>query len=165
MKIDNVLIHLLIVTSILMISCKEEKKEKINTSTVEKALNINDTLNNLNHTKVIQKENIYEINQRFLKKNEESNIIGDIVEVDLTTTSGAMISAYSKYVGDYSIFFRTFEKNVWSNWIKLKENEDVKNPNRQAFHPKSLNNFVTQIQFKSDRTIEKEIIFRIFTFK
>ena len=108
---------------------------------------------------------MFEINQKFQIKNNPSEIIGEIAEIDLTTTSGAMISAYSSSKGDYSLFFRTREKNTWSNWSKLEENKEVQNPNRRAFSPKSLNSLVTEIQFKSNQIVEEEVIFRIYTFK
>ncbi|MFT5250428.1 MAG: hypothetical protein ACI93P_002170 [bacterium] len=150
------------------VSCKKEKKEAIEKkiiSKTEKVIVEKKAQKNKNRNLVNQKENIFEINQSFSEKNGNLDAIGEIVNIDLLNSSGAMISAYSENKGNYSIYFRTLEKNSWSNWIKLEENKEVQNSNREVFSPKSLNNFVTQIQFKSNQTFNKNVVFRIFTFK
>jgi hypothetical protein len=163
MKTNSLLILFLITVPVIIISCnntleKKDFKGKTKSSNIENLIDENET-------RLIQKNNVYEVSQKFLKKNQASDIIGKIEKIDLTKSSGAMISAYSNDKGDYSIFFRTFEKNNWSNWTKLEENKEVQNPNRIVFSPKNLNSFVTKIQFKSSQIVEEEVIFRIYTFK
>jgi hypothetical protein len=170
MKTNILLIYFLIINSILIASCNNEKDKKeieyiSRGSKGEILISEKESLKIEKKTRLIQNNNVIEISQSFFKKNEKSNTIGDIVEIDLSTTSGAMISAYSKNKGEYSLFFRTFEKNSWSNWIKLGENKEVKNPNRKVFSPKSLNNTVSKLQFKSNETFNEKVIFRIYTFK
>jgi len=170
MKTHNLLIYFLMINSILIASCNNEKdKEEIEFITSgpknEILISKKEILKIEHKTRLIQNNNVIEISQSFLKKNKKSNTVGDVVEMDLSTTSVAMISAYSKNKGEYSLFFRTLEKKYWSNWIELGENKKVKNPKRKVFSPKSLNNTVSKLQFKSNETFKEEVIFRIYTFK
>lgn len=159
---------LILILLIATISCIRENKKPIiknDSLKTEKKSSKSDSIVSINKSKLIQDENIFEIHQYFPSVNDKSTLDSEVYNIDLTVTSGAMISAYSEYKGDYSIFFRTKENNKWSDWLKLEENEEVKNPKRKVFSPKSLNSSVKQIQFKSDQIINDKVIFRIFTFK
>jgi hypothetical protein len=152
-----------VIILLLLSNCKENPKKKEANSNTEKQIEVN--LNSVNEASIIKEDNIFVVNQTFSKENNEHNIVGKPVEVDLALTSGAMISAYSEYNDDYTISFRTFENNSWSDWVELKENEEVKNPNRKVFSPKNLKNSVKEIQFKSNKVTKSKVIFRIYTFQ
>lgn len=143
---------------IIISSCKKEKQNNVGTE--EKI-----DFSKINTTGLLIKDNVFEMFQTFSTQNSDSEITSNKIKIDLTITSGAMISAYSLEKGDYSIYFRTKEKNIWGNWIEMSENPEVQNPNRKVFSPESLNNLVEEIQFKCNQTLNKEVIFRIFTFK
>ena len=76
-----------------------------------------------------------------------------------------MLSAYSKYNDDYTVFYKTLENDAWSDWVELKENEHVENPNRKVFSPQNLKTSVQKVQFKSSKITKSEVIFRIYTFE
>lgn len=158
MKKSKTLFPILFIVIIIIYSCKKEKLN--NLEIVEK-----NTLNKINTTEIVKKDNVLEMFQTFSIKNNDSEITSNKVKIDLTVTSGAMISAYSIEKGNYLIYFKTKEKDSWSDWIELNENLEVNNPNRKVFAPKSLNNKVEEIQFKSNQTLKQKVVFRIFTFK
>ena len=76
-----------------------------------------------------------------------------------------MLSAYSKYNDDYTVFYKTLENDTWSDWVELKENDHVENPNRKVFSPQNLKTSVQKVQFKSSKITKSEVIFRIYTFE
>lgn len=165
MKKHKSIVPYFIVIILLLSNCKKspQKKEPNSKSTVENQTKVD--LNSVNKASVVKEDNIFVVDQTFSKENNEQNIVGEPVEVDLALTSGAMISAYSEYNDDYTISFRTFEDNSWSDWVELKENDEVKNPNRKVFSPKSLKNSVKEIQFRSNKKTKSKVIFRIYTFE
>lgn len=118
-----------------------------------------------NSSRVLKKKNIIEISQSFNATNETNYAIGTPVVIDLSNTSGAALSAYCLHKTDYNISFRVFENGSWSIWQELPENKNVNNPNRKVFSPKNLTNSVTQLQFKSNKTIPNDVVFRLYTFK
>ncbi len=158
MEKQKLIVSYLIASLIFFINCKANT-EKTNNNTEKLPRS---GLNFVNETSTIKKDNVIEISQTFSKEN---NLISRPIEVDLSLTSGAMISAYSEYNDNYKVSYKTLENNSWSDWIELRENKEVNNPDRKVFSPKSLNNSVKQILFKSNKIIKSKIIFRIYTFQ
>jgi hypothetical protein len=118
-----------------------------------------------NKYKVSTKENIVEIHHQFILRNKREDLVGGVIALDLSKSSGAMLSAYSKANENYEIYFRVDNGASWSDWIKMKENNEVKNPKRKVYLPTNLENTVKNIQFRSDEIISKEVVFRIYKFK
>lgn len=117
-----------------------------------------------NKTAREKKGNVIEFHQAFSQTNEEGEYVSEKLNIDLSTTAGGMLSAYSLYKSDYHLHYRVLIDDVWSEWETLPENPEVNNPNRKAFLPKQLESSVSNIQFKSDQKINQEVVFRIFTF-
>ncbi|OAD45531.1 hypothetical protein LPB303_07235 [Polaribacter atrinae] len=150
---------------LLLSNCKDNSKTEEKKISVKKKEKVTLPTASNNDVSVIKEDNIFVIDQKFTKEDAQKNIIGKPVEVDLSTTSGAMISAYSTYNDEYTIFYKTLENNSWSDWLELEENEHVDNPNRKVFSPKNLNPSVQKIQFKSSKITKSEVVFRIYTFE
>jgi hypothetical protein len=166
MKNHKSIIPYFIILLLLVSSCKDNsKKEQVESSAEDKAKVTLPATTNNNDVSIIQEDNVFVVNQTFSKEDAQKNILGKPVEVDLSTTSGAMLSAYAKYNDDYTIFYKTLENNSWSDWVELKENEHVENPNRKVFSPQNLKTSVKKIQFKSSKITKSEVIFRIYTFE
>ncbi|WP_341221742.1 hypothetical protein [Polaribacter atrinae] len=165
MKNHKSIIPYFIVLLLLLSNCKDNSKTEEKKISVKKKEKVTLPTASNNDVSVIKEDNIFVIDQKFTKEDAQKNIIGKPVEVDLSTTSGAMISAYSTYNDEYTIFYKTLENNSWSDWLELEENEHVDNPNRKVFSPKNLNPSVQKIQFKSSKITKSEVIFRIYTFE
>lgn len=149
----------------LNISCKQGQVEHNNKKYIaERNLKKVDTIKKNNY-KISTKGNIIEIYHQFIKKNNNSEVLGDTITLDFSNTSGAMISAYSKSKENYSVYFRIQMDEIWSDWKKMDENNEVKNPSRKVFSPMNLKNSVKKIQFKSSNLISEEVVFRIYKFK
>ncbi|WP_157603589.1 hypothetical protein [Polaribacter atrinae] len=165
MKNHKSIIPYFIVLLLLLSNCKDNSKTEEKKISVKKKEKVTLPTASNNDVSVIKEDNIFVIDQKFTKEDAQKNIIGKPVEVDLSTTSGAMISAYSTYNDEYTIFYKTLENNSWSDWLELEENEHVDNPNRKVFSPKNLNPSVQKIQFKSSKITKSEVVFRIYTFE
>ena len=169
MKKHKSIIPYFIILLLLVSNCKDNSKKKVEESNVEVKPKVTTptipTTPNNNEVSIVKEDNVFVIDQTFSKEDDQKNIIGKPVEVDLSTTSGAMLSAYSKYNDDYTVFYKTLENDAWSDWVELKENEHVENPNRKVFSPQNLKNSVQKVQFKSSKITKSEVIFRIYTFE
>ena len=166
MKNHKSIIPYFIILLLLVSNCKNNSKKQVDDSNVEVKTKVTvPTETNNNDVSIIKEDNVFVIDQTFSKEDDQKNIIGKPVEVDLSTTSGAMLSAYSKYNDDYTVFYKTLENDAWSDWVELKENEHVENPNRKVFSPQNLKTSVQKVQFKSSKITKSEVIFRIYTFE
>lgn len=116
----------------------------------------------VNVVSVETKDNVVEFHQSFAS-NDENNL-SEVNDLDLSNTSGAMISAYSLDVSDYEVFFRIQENGEFGEWIQMKENDHVQNPNRKVWNATPLNDLVEKIQFKSTAPTNSEVVFRVFKF-
>ncbi|AGC76241.1 hypothetical protein LX97_00910 [Nonlabens dokdonensis] len=154
-------IHLkvLFVVSVALIlnSCKKPDKTELSSNTSktikEKRIILNDN-----------KDEVVEYSLVFKNAIETDNDSRITRKINLTNTTGAMISAYSLDTSEYEVSFRTLEDDVWSEWSYFKINHEVKNPNRKVFSPNSLTNHVSKIEFKSSKPISNPVIFRVFKF-
>jgi len=165
MKENKSIVPYFIMLLLLLSNCKDNSQKKEKDSNVGKGGDVQLSIVANNEASLIKEDNVFVVNQTFSKEDGQKNILGKPVEVDLSTTSGAMLSAYSKYNDEYSVYYKTLENNSWSDWLELEENEHVDNPNRKVFSPKNLNPSVQKIQFKSSKITKSEVIFRIYTFK
>lgn len=114
--------------------------------------------------KKVEKENVVEFYQQFQNKKEKGEILSSSISLNLSKTTGAMLSAYSLDKGEYNVFFKVLENNIWSEWKELKVNREVNNPKRKVFAPQNLTNATDSIQFMTDKTTSEEIVFRIYKF-
>lgn len=135
-------------------------QEKVEKSVLQKSVPVE----NKNTTSVEKKGNVIEFHQKFDQANQKSIIESQPKDLDLSETSGGMLSAYSLYKNDYQIYFHVFEKGEWQVWKELAENKEVQNPKRKVFAPQRLEPSVSKIQFKSSSATDSEVVFRIFTF-
>lgn len=166
MKNHKSIIPYFIILLLLLSNCKDNSKKQVEEINVEvKPKVTTQTTPNNNEVSIVKEDNVFVIDQTFSKEDDQKNIIGKPVEVDLSTTSGAMLSAYSKYNDDYTVFYKTLENDTWSDWVELKENDHVENPNRKVFSPQNLKTSVQKVQFKSSKITKSEVIFRIYTFE
>lgn len=117
-----------------------------------------------NSVSIQEKDNIIEFYQSFETKNSETDCEGEMQTLDLSNSSGAMISAYSTDVSSYNLFFRVQENGKLGEWISMKLNDHVENPNRKVWNPVQLNPSVEKIQFKSSVPTNSEVVFRVFKF-
>lgn len=126
----------------------------------------NKTLQQFTKEKInrIEKENVIEFHQKFKSESKESQTLSFPESVNLSKTTGAMLSAYSLDKSEYKVFFKVFEQDTWSQWKELRINTEVKNPNRKVFKAQNLTNNTDSIQFMTNKETDKEIIFRIYQF-
>lgn len=171
MKISqkHTLLIILFLFVIVGSSCIKNNKQEVSKFKAQSPVNeLNrqlDSVKSKNSFRISSKKNVTEVYHNFIEKNQGKNYIGDKIDVDLSMSSGAMISAYSHAIEDYAISMRIKESGNWSDWKKMKINEEVKNPNRKVFSPKNLSNTVTGVQFRSNKQISQEVVFRIYKFK
>lgn len=114
--------------------------------------------------KTVEKENVIEFYQQFQNKKEKGEILSSSISLNLSKTTGAMLSAYSLDKGEYNVFFKVLENNIWSEWKELKINREVNNPKRKVFAPQNLTNATDSIQFMTNKATSEEIVFRIYRF-
>jgi hypothetical protein len=111
-----------------------------------------------------QKSNIsLEFSETFTHKTN-NQYFGSIRNIENKEKSSFIsLSAYCINPNIQTIIqYRFYSENKWSNWQQLKEDKEVNNTKRKVFGLITLFNQIEKIQFKSSKSINKQIRFRLY---